>query len=89
MEFTRGECKNKRGNAYITPDGQRYTLSKDRESVSYSNAFYFARYVQSRAKLNKLTNLITVSCKYNHTIEDYRVEKSKVVKWLQRIPLLV
>ena len=69
MEFVRGEYKNKRGNVYTTPDGHKYTLSKDRESVTYLKCILFRGTCPSTAKLNKLINMITVSCQHNHTID--------------------
>ena len=61
MEVTRGSYKNKRGDVYITEDGHKYTLSKDRESIRYLICILFREKCPSTAKLNKLTNIITIS----------------------------
>ena len=61
MDYTRGECKSKRGNVYKTTDGHKYTLSKDSERVSYLKYILFREACRSTAKLNKVTNMITLS----------------------------
>ena len=70
--------KNKRGDVYTTEDGHKYTLSKDHESIRYLKCILFREKCPSTAKLNKLTNIITISCQHNHPIDDYHAEKYKL-----------
>ena len=78
MEFTRGSYKNKRGNVYTTEDEHKYTLSKDRESIRYLKCILFREKCPSTAKLNKLTDIITISCQHNHPMDNYHAEKFKL-----------
>ena len=75
MEYTRGEYKSKRGNVYKTTDGDKYTLSKDSERVSYLKCILFREACRSTAKLNKVTNMITLSAPHNHPNDNYHTDK--------------